>query len=172
MSNKTAAPTLPAPGDMIACAFCRGTGKDPFGLLSERSKCQVCVGTGTVVVRQPRLRCVFCGGSGVYPDSRLTCTVCGGKGANTAEGLSEPCPICRGTGKADVSLGHQPCAACRGMGFVAPRREPVALAVEARRHPERAAAGVGKEGGARRRTAASPKAKLKAKGAVRKGTPT
>jgi len=42
MSQTTSAMT------QITCPFCRGTGKDPFELLSELTACQVCNGTGKV----------------------------------------------------------------------------------------------------------------------------
>jgi hypothetical protein len=44
----------------IKCAFCKGTGKDPFDLLSELATCQVCEGTGKVGVVEPAIKCVFC----------------------------------------------------------------------------------------------------------------
>ena len=165
MTNRAAAPKSVAAGDTITCGFCRGAGKDPFGLLSERSTCQVCWGTGIVELSPPRRRCVFCSGSGVYPDSRLTCTVCGGKGANTVMESAAACAACKGSGKSDVSLGHQPCVTCRGVGFVAPRGEVAAAPLELRRHAEgpAAPAGVGKKGGARRGRAASARARSKTK---------
>ena len=33
---------------LIECAFCKGTGKDPFNLLSELATCQVCGGKGVI----------------------------------------------------------------------------------------------------------------------------
>jgi len=170
MTKTTTLPKLPARGEIITCAFCRGTGKDPFGLLSELSACQVCLGAGKVKVPLPRRPCAFCDGTGIYAETRLTCTVCGGKGANTVEEPVEACPACKGTGKADAAPGHQPCLMCKGVGFVAPRGVPVAVAVEAGRRPERAVAmaGVGKKGGAKRRTAAGPRAKAKTKRTHRK----
>lgn len=64
----------------VRCAFCQGKGKDPFGLLSELSACQVCMGRGQVTVSTPYTTCPACEGSGVAYDTRLVCTVCGGKG--------------------------------------------------------------------------------------------
>jgi DnaJ-class molecular chaperone len=64
----------------ICCAFCHGKGKDPFGLLSALSACQVCMGRGQVTVALPYVSCPACGGSGAANDTRLVCTVCSGKG--------------------------------------------------------------------------------------------
>jgi len=64
----------------IKCAFCKGTGKDPFDLLSELATCQVCGGRGEVEVNEPAIKCAFCKGTGIYPHTRVTCTVCNGKG--------------------------------------------------------------------------------------------
>lgn len=103
---------------LIECAFCKGKGKDPFGLLSSNSKCQVCVGKGGVQVEKPIRKCVYCKGIGVYPHSaRITCTVCGGKGSIAIKGLTEPCPECKGAGRnADSGL---PCSNCKGKGLIA-----------------------------------------------------
>ena len=43
----------------IKCAFCKGTGKDPFDLLSELATCQVCGGKGKVDIIEPAIKCVF-----------------------------------------------------------------------------------------------------------------
>ena len=101
----------------IMCAFCKGKGKDPFGLLSEHATCQVCGGTGKVEVKEPAIKCVYCKGSGVYHNTRITCTVCNGKGVVTApESPTEWCPECEGTGTA-IGSG-MPCLKCRGKGVV------------------------------------------------------
>ncbi len=62
------------------CAFCGGTGRDPFKVLSPLSNCGVCGGKGTVRVKEPHETCPACGGTGVYYRSRLSCGTCGGKG--------------------------------------------------------------------------------------------
>jgi len=105
----------------IKCAFCDGSGKDPFDLLSELSTCQVCGGTGKVEVVEPAIKCVFCKGSGVYPcNGRVTCTVCNGKGMVTVKGATEECPECKGTGTAmDSGL---PCIKCGGKGVVSKKK--------------------------------------------------
>jgi len=102
-------------GSIRTCAFCKGKGIDPFGLLSPESTCQVCSGTGKVRVDPPRAMCAFCKGTGVYFDSRLTCTVCGGKGMVTVPKGAKTCPKCKGTGK---GLDDLPCLHCGGKGVV------------------------------------------------------
>ncbi len=101
----------------ITCGFCKGTGKDPFDLLSEHAACQVCGGTGKVEVQEPVLKCAFCKGTGVYHNSRITCTVCNGKGMVTApKGETIQCPKCTGMGVATDS--GLPCLYCEGKGVV------------------------------------------------------
>jgi len=97
----------------ITCAFCKGLGKDPFGLLSPLATCQVCSGTGKVRVTPPTVKCAFCNGTGVYVHKRLTCTVCGGKGMVTVPKGAKTCSECNGSGQARDGL---PCLACRGKG--------------------------------------------------------
>ena len=103
---------------MIKCAFCKGTGKDPFDLLSKLATCQVCGGRGKVEIKEPAIKCVFCGGTGVYPhNGRVTCTVCNGKGSVVlVKGEINECLKCKGLGRAiDSGL---PCSVCGGKGFV------------------------------------------------------
>jgi len=98
----------------IPCAFCSGTGKDPFDLLSSISNCQSCNGMGTVNVVEPLTKCVYCSGSGKNPlGARITCIVCGGKGANHITTDSK-CTQCKGSAKASDGL---PCTLCSGTGF-------------------------------------------------------
>jgi len=99
--------------DVITCAFCNGSGKDPFELLSPLSICQVCSGTGKVTVVPPVAKCAFCNGTAVFHDRRLTCTVCAGKGMVTVPEDAKTCPECKGTGEAPDGL---PCLSCRGKG--------------------------------------------------------
>ena len=99
----------------IKCAFCKGTGKDPFGLLSPMSICQVCLGRGKVKVTPPTAKCAFCNGTGIYLDKRITCTVCGGKGVVTIPKDAKTCTECKGSGQAPDGL---PCLNCRGKGVV------------------------------------------------------
>ena len=101
---------------LIKCAFCKGTGKDPFDLLSKFSICQVCGGKGKVEVKEPMIKCVYCKGTGVYPhNGRVTCTVCNGKGYVTVKGETEKCSDSKGSGVAPDSL---PCLTCGGKGVV------------------------------------------------------
>ena len=101
----------------IKCAFCNGTGTDPFDLLSEISLCQVCGGRCKVEIKEPIIKCAFCKGTGVYPrNARITCTVCYGKGSVTFEGEGEMCPNCKGT--AITSDSGLPCIRCRGKGVI------------------------------------------------------
>ncbi len=106
---------------MIKCAFCKGTGKDPFDLLSELAICQVCGGRGKVEVKEPAIKCVYCKGTGVYPhNGRVTCTVCNGKGSVTVKAPTEKCSKCKGTGRAiDSGL---PCIKCGGKGVVSKKK--------------------------------------------------
>lgn len=99
-----------------ACAFCRGTGKDPFGIMSYLSTCTVCSGSGVVSLPVPRIPCVHCNGSGAV--KTFTCTVCHGAGAIAApDGPSAPCPECRGSGD-DGSAPCLPCLNCHGRGWL------------------------------------------------------
>jgi len=104
-------------GKVITCAFCRGSGKDPFGVMSALSTCQVCGGRGSVAVEEPAVRCAFCGGSGVHRDLRLTCTACAGKGMTSVHSPHAKCPRCGGAG-ADPEIGYLHCVLCRGAGVV------------------------------------------------------
>ena len=102
---------------MVKCAFCGGTGKDPFNLLSEVSVCQVCLGKREWESSVPVIACAFCKGSGVYPGKRVTCTVCFGKGAVSENPTKMvKCPVCKGTGAAPDS--GLPCLKCKGRGLV------------------------------------------------------
>ena len=101
------------------CAFCGGTGKDPFELLSKLSNCQVCGGRGNVSLAQPAIKCGYCGGTGIHRDQRLTCVVCGGKGMVTVEKGSQTCPDCNG--RSVVEGDYLPCARCGGTGVTAKR---------------------------------------------------
>ena len=101
----------------IKCAFCNGTGIDPFGVPSKISLCAVCGGTGKVKVKQPFVKCAFCGGSGIHPHTRLTCTACMGKGLITVKEPNATCSVCEGSGAAISGL-NLPCIECSGAGLV------------------------------------------------------
>jgi len=99
---------------ILSCAFCNGTGKDPFDLLSSTSDCLVCEGTSQVEIEEPLKVCVFCSGTGKNPlGARVTCIVCGGTGYNHIESETK-CTQCKGTGKSSDKL---PCTRCGGKGF-------------------------------------------------------
>lgn len=110
--------TVATPRRDIRCAFCRGTGRDPFGIMSVLSTCSVCGGSGSVSMKIPYLRCAFCQGSGVYPHSRLTCTACGGTGVTPIPDPNERCPRCLGTGVEPRSEVGFYCLTCHGAGVV------------------------------------------------------
>ncbi len=100
----------------VRCAFCRGKGKDPFGIMSSLSTCCVCGGKGTVQVQAPYVGCAHCQGSGAI--KTLTCTVCRGAGVIPAPaGPTRVCPECQGTGD-DTSASAMCCLTCRGRGWV------------------------------------------------------
>jgi DnaJ-class molecular chaperone len=100
----------------VVCAFCRGTGKDPFDIMSSLSTCCVCGGPGRVVAPAPHTRCAHCAGTGAI--KTFTCTVCGGRGVvAAAEGPTMSCPQCRGSGD-DASAPALACLRCRGRGWL------------------------------------------------------
>ena len=112
----------------VLCAFCNGTGKDPFGVMSKLATCQVCGGTGRVKLHPPTALCAFCRDTGVYDNARLTCTTCDGVGTVEIPVNAVPCPDCGGTGRsADGSNQAESalsCTRCGGKGVVAPPRVP------------------------------------------------
>jgi len=100
----------------VRCAFCRGSGRDPFGIMSWLSACCVCLGKGHVTVQTPYDHCAHCDGTGAV--NTLTCTVCRGKGVLPAiDGPTELCPKCKGTGD-DRSAPAMDCLKCRGRGRI------------------------------------------------------
>ena len=110
-------PGLPAEDSrIVACAFCHGTGKDPFGILSAISTCCVCRGQGVLRMDGPHRSCPHCDGSGAV--KTFTCGVCRGSGyIPEAVGPTATCPECKGTGDehGDPALA---CLRCRGRGRV------------------------------------------------------
>jgi len=99
----------------VKCAYCKGTGKDPWGLMSVLAVCQVCKGKGTVQIEEPFEKCPVCHGTGVQYNTRLTCLACGGKGVLTMVKEGEVCPVCGGTGRDGFGLY---CLKCKGTGKV------------------------------------------------------
>ena len=108
------------PRDLAAvkCAYCRGRGKDPFGVPSRLSSCGVCGGSGVVEVEAPYRPCAFCSATGIRPHSRLNCTACKGVGVIPVEEPVETCPACGGKGRDGRGDLHLYCAACGGAGVV------------------------------------------------------
>ncbi len=99
----------------VTCSFCRGQGKDPFGIMSWLSTCCVCGGRGVVQVRAPHTRCVYCQGTGAV--KTFTCTICRGTGfVPLIPGERLACPECRGAGSDPSS--SLACLTCRGRGSV------------------------------------------------------
>ena len=109
------------PSIKATCAFCKGTGRDPLGVLSHLSTCQVCGGSGEVRVRPPAVSCKFCEGSGVepYSSSRLICSACKGRAMVGAIENSVPCPTCGGSGIHPLQRTMAfACDKCKGQGVV------------------------------------------------------
>jgi DnaJ-class molecular chaperone len=103
--------------DNVKCAFCDGTGKDPFDLMSSLSQCCVCIGHGKLDVKTPTVDCVYCHGTGRSRHTRLACSGCQGAGVITLAGPTTRCPQCCGSGTESES--DLPCSLCRGAGLVA-----------------------------------------------------
>ena len=105
----------------VICAFCNGTGKDPFELLSKLSDCQVCLGKGKVKISGPTKKCNFCDGKRIdpYTTSRIHCLACGGVGVVTKIEPSKKCPTCNGTGVEPRKPHPVACPKCKGQGVIA-----------------------------------------------------
>ncbi len=98
------------------CRFCRGSGKDPFGVMSWLSTCCVCGGKGSIFMRLPNKACAHCSGTGAI--KTLTCTSCSGKGfVLLNKGSNRSCPDCNGSGD-DKANPYLACLQCRGHGFI------------------------------------------------------
>ncbi len=104
----------------VKCAFCHGTGRDPFGVMSHLSTCSICGGKGTVRVTEPYVPCRACDQTGVQPHTRLDCLACGGRGVISIAEKTETCPVCGGAG-ADTENRY--CLRCHGSGVI-PVKEP------------------------------------------------
>ena len=107
----------PVPSTKIKCAFCGGTGRDPFEVMSKKSSCPVCKGRGEVSVQEPLVPCAYCHGTGQQPRTRLSCPACQGKGVVHLAGPTTECPNCEGAGKEPKT--NMPCWVCKGAGLIA-----------------------------------------------------
>lgn len=106
--------------EKMACAFCKGTGKDPFGQLFPGSTCQVCSGRQIIFILTPYKTCTYCHGSGVEFSTQNTCTVCQGRGVQSVgkeRSRKAGCRTCQGTGMAPET--NLPCTGCHGLGLAA-----------------------------------------------------
>ena len=117
--------------NVVTCAFCKGSGKDPFGLLSGLSRCQVCGGSGSVTIGEPFVTCAFCNGKGRQRHQRLTCTACGGKGMIAIRQPAEKCPHCQGTGAEPPDQDFLPCVLCKGAGVITVKEKAKVGAIRA-----------------------------------------
>jgi len=88
---------------MITCAFCKGKGRDPFGIPSKLSNCQVCWGKGKVAIADiPHETCGACKGTGIFEYHRLPCSVCKGKGVVPKDRRKGPKGMNAGTGLPEI----------------------------------------------------------------------
>jgi hypothetical protein len=78
----------------VTCSFCRGRGRDPFGIMSRLSTCCVCGGRGVVQMSTPYTRCALCRGTGAV--KTFTCTVCRGTGFVSV--IPDPLRLARSAG--------------------------------------------------------------------------
>ena len=116
-------------GKTITCAFCGGTGRDPYRILSKVSDCPVCKGHKSVQVETPVVACLYCKGTGRQRHTRLTCSACRGAGVITLPGSpgrrrgkpgpTAACVQCDGSGREPEA--DLPCSRCKGAGLVATR---------------------------------------------------
>jgi DnaJ-class molecular chaperone len=118
--RKSAASTSKKPAracKTVKCAFCGGTGRDPYRILSKVSDCPVCKGHKTVEVETPVVPCLYCRGTGRQRHTRLTCSACRGAGVITLPGPTAACVQCDGSGREPEA--DLPCSRCKGAGLVA-----------------------------------------------------
>ena len=107
---------------VVSCAYCRGTGRDRFGIMSSRSTCTGCGGKGKVWTKKPLVRCAYCHGSGVSPiGARNPCLARRGTGVGFIEEPQESCGTCGGRGLHKTTGLY--CLPCHGKGIVALHKE-------------------------------------------------
>ena len=102
----------------VRCAFCRGQGKDPFGIIFKGSVCAVCCGSGEHHILKPHFRCAYCKGSGVEFGTRNSCLSCHGRGRVSlhSKGPFIRCPSCNGAGMEQET--KLVCHGCHGVGLL------------------------------------------------------
>jgi DnaJ-class molecular chaperone len=105
---------------LVGCAFCNGTAKDPFGIMSSLSICYACLGRGESWVPKPLRECPYCQATGRSPiGARNYCAVCHGRGMVTIAEPAVACPSCGGSGRhRRTGLYFWP---CRGRGLIVSR---------------------------------------------------
>lgn len=117
VKRKPGTSTKPTGGvTTIKCAFCDGTGRDPYEILSKISDCPVCKGHKTVEAQTPFVACLYCKGTGRQRHTRLTCSACRGKGVIPMAGPTTKCAQCGGAGREPEA--DLPCSLCKGTGLV------------------------------------------------------
>jgi DnaJ-class molecular chaperone len=103
--------------ETVTCAYCGGTGKDRWNLLSALSRCSACTGTGTHIVQAPYRACAHCAGTGRHPHLRVTCTTCRGAGVVHVPDDACVCSRCGGRGVDPQSELDLSCLRCGGTGW-------------------------------------------------------
>ncbi len=103
--------------EKITCAFCKGEGKDPFGIMSPTAICSVCHGLKEHYILKPYSTCAYCKGTGIEQGTRNPCLSCHGRGqVSHHEGKLSICPTCRGSG---MTHGTElTCRECNGSGVI------------------------------------------------------
>jgi len=101
----------------VKCAFCNGTGKDPFEIMSPFATCSVCHGLKEHHILKPFSTCAYCKGTGVARGLRNPCLSCHGIGqVSHHKGKLSVCPECNGSGAELKS--NLTCLKCKGAGVV------------------------------------------------------
>jgi len=109
--------------ESVPCAYCQGTGRDRWELLSPLSLCSACGGRGSQLVQAPYRTCAHCAGDGAHPHLRVTCTTCHGLGVVYVAADAVPCGRCGGRGVDPQSEIDLACLLCGGSGWLAPTQE-------------------------------------------------
>lgn len=101
----------------IVCAFCKGKGKDPFGVMYPEAVCSVCHGMKEHYILKPFVNCAYCKKTGVEPGTRNSCLACHGRGSiSSHKSNTKICLRCHGSG-----MNHETglsCHDCSGKGVI------------------------------------------------------